>query len=91
MKGREQSKFMSLCLSEGIVIYPIVYARKRYKIVIETRGIPKEGKEIYPQDPEVDKKTKERKPSVYEKIHELYEEIAQNIKRKINNKNQALI
>lgn len=90
MKGREHCKLISLCMSKNIFIYPVVYAKKRYKIVVEQDGIAKKGKEIYSQDPSVDKKTKQRNPSVYEKIHQLYEELAFKILSKINNENQKI-
>ncbi|MBW1296425.1 hypothetical protein [Aquimarina litoralis] len=78
-------------MSKNIFIYPVVFATKKYKIVIERNGIiTKKGNEIYPQYSFIDKKTKERIPSVYEKIHQLYEELAFKILSKINNENQTV-
>ncbi|WP_271728728.1 hypothetical protein [Aquimarina algiphila] len=87
MNAREQSLNMSLCHKNGIKIYPIVYAKHKYKLVIERNGVPKMGNVVYPQETEFDKKTKEIiKLNVYEQIHSLYDEMAIKIKENLNKK-----
>ncbi|GAA4274981.1 hypothetical protein U6A24_12710 [Aquimarina gracilis] len=86
MNARDQSYYMSLCLKHGISIYPIVYARGKYKLAIKREGkAPKIGTEVFPLEPEFDKENKGKKIKlgVYEKIHELYKIMALRIKDNI--------
>ncbi|WP_281990541.1 hypothetical protein [Aquimarina aggregata] len=90
MNARQQSSDMSLCIKKGIKIYPIVYARNQYKLVVERNGIPKKGNAIYPQESQYDKKTKELlKMSVHEKIHQLYSEMASKIRKHTSSKENS--
>ena len=69
---REAGKAMSKCLKNGIRIYPVPYGYN-FKIIIERNGKPKPGKDVFPAKAEKDK------PGVFDKIRELYDQIAEKI------------
>lgn len=81
MNAREFSSHMSLCLANEIIIYPIYYARHKYKIVIERQGKRKIGDEIFESNARLDKSSKTLIPSVDQKIHQLYKQIADTIRK----------
>lgn len=76
---------MSYCFKHAIRIYPTPYGNN-YKITIEKQGKPKTGDKIFFLKTRIDPKTKEViSLGLYEKIWQLYEQIAINI---MNSKKQ---
>jgi len=83
--ARQQCKCMSICLKNGVRIYTTRYGNN-FKITIEKAGIPKTGKKIFFIKTTRDSKTGDVTLGVYDKIWDLYKQIATNI---INKKNAA--
>lgn len=86
--GNKLYKYMKPCLDHNILIYPKPQSSNggRYKIVIERNGKPKVGSEIYKNELSYKKVQKQGKtgfeevkvevPSIWDKIFQLYREIA---------------
>lgn len=72
LSAKEQGKYMTICLRNGIRLFPVPYGN-RYKIVVERHGKAKKGEETYPL------KSDKTAIGVYDKIYQLYQQIADNI------------
>lgn len=73
---RQADRAMSLCLKNGIRIYPVPYSASRYKIVIEQPGMkPSKSDETYPE------KSDKHTPGMYDKIREIYRQIAEQLEK----------
>ena len=75
---KELAQEMKTCLKNGVRIYPVPYGNN-FKIVVERNGKPKPGKDIFPS------KAEKGRTGVFDKIRELYSQIA----FKINNPEPA--
>jgi hypothetical protein len=69
---KDESRNMSTCFKNGIRIIPFKYGNL-FKIIVERNGKQKKGEDLYPE------KSDKHTPGVYDKIHELYRQIANKI------------
>lgn len=84
--GHKLYRYMKPCLDNNIRVYPKGSNTGRYKIIIETNGRQREGKEVYKNEPYQKKESLMTDkglveitvtiPAVNEKVFELYKEIA---------------
>ena len=77
---REYQKYQSWCMDFGIVIYPKVFSRYQYKIIVCTNGIEQIGNKIFNSEP---KPNEENWGTVIRKLYKDYYKL--NFKEKVLN------
>ncbi|QDP52661.1 MAG: hypothetical protein GOVbin3171_22 [Prokaryotic dsDNA virus sp.] len=71
---KEINEEISICLRNGIKVYPIVYDKNHMKVEVDYNGRKKQSSEIY------NWKTEQKQMQI--KIIEIYEEIAKRIQNR---------